>query len=97
MFRIYEDLQDVKFPNSECGVSRWTVFMKYQPVAARILIGFCRVVASSRSCCEKATSKHRVFFICRLSSGHLHVVPTWFMARCSGAKGFGEENLHHLA
>ena len=97
MFRIYEDLQDVKFPNSECGVSRWAVFMKYQPAAARILTGFCRVVASSRSCCEKATAKHRIFFVCRLSSKLLYVAPTWLTARCSGAKGFGEENLHHLA
>ena len=75
---------------------RWAVFMKYQR-AARILIRFYGVFVSSRACCLKATSKHRVFFVCSLSSGHLHVAPTWFMARCSGAKGFGEENLHHLA
>ena len=51
MFRMYEDLQDVKFPNSECGVSRWAVL--FQPATARILIRFYRVSASSRSCCER--------------------------------------------
>ena len=70
--------------------------MKY-PRAARILIRFYRVFVSSRACCERLPLNTGCFLIAAFHLDICMLHQHGFMARCSGAKGFGEENLHHLA